>query len=160
MYFQISSEAFEISASVVEGTGFTLQGDARNPSNENLFRRQSFLTHISLSIKKLRLITFFLPCRLGPRELNLSVDQWLSDTLPPSSHPNATNAAALLLSQQQQQQSHQSKIMNVVVPNVACPPAAPKKIRRKPENKVSVAGDLSLGSATDICFVMSSSHKF
>lgn len=27
--------------------------------------------------------------------------------------------------------------MNVVVPNVACPPAAAKKIRRKPENKVS-----------------------
>lgn len=48
--------------------------------------------------------------------------------------------------QQHQQQSQQqqlpttiqsqAKIMNAVVSNVACPPAASKKIRRKSENKV------------------------
>jgi hypothetical protein len=86
--------------------------------------------------------------RLGPREL--SVDQWITDTLPPNSNSNTSNASASLLSQQQQQQSHQSKIMNVVVPNVACPPAATKKIRRKPENKVSL----------EVCFLLILSPVF
>ncbi|KAG5683496.1 hypothetical protein PVAND_012773 [Polypedilum vanderplanki] len=67
---------------------------------------------------------------LGPRELVLSsVDPWITDTLPPN---NTTNSASTAQLSQQQ-----SKIMNVVVPNLACSPAATKKIRRKPENKVS-----------------------
>ncbi|KAL7030722.1 hypothetical protein ACKWTF_006763 [Chironomus riparius] len=65
---------------------------------------------------------------LGPRELALPVD-WISETLPPNNTTNSSIASAAQLSQQQ------SKIMNVVVPNVACTPAATKKIRRKPENK-------------------------
>jgi hypothetical protein len=117
---------------------------------------QSLLTHIfsrkkTFHLTELKIIgKFFLSSssRLGPRELNLSVDQWITDTLPPS---NTSTSNALLLSQQQQQQSHQSKIMNVVVPNVACPPAAPKKIRRKPENKVSSATDREIYQPCDIC---------
>lgn len=35
----------------------------------------------------------------------------------------------------------QSKIMNVVVPSVACPPTASKKIRRKPDAKVRTRGE-------------------
>ncbi|KFB38364.1 hypothetical protein ZHAS_00005719 [Anopheles sinensis] len=44
----------------------------------------------------------------------------------------ATSGAAAPASQQLQSQS---KIMNVVVPSVACPPTASKKIRRKPDTK-------------------------
>lgn len=138
----------------------------------------AFLTHIFFHFQFLSLnkvletncsISFLL-CRLGPRDINLSVDQWITDSLPPNSNTNTSNASASLLSQQQQQQSHQSKIMNVVVPNVACPPAAPKKIRRKPENKVSerlqrfnhsspspsAPGERA---SLDICFVMSSKRS-
>jgi hypothetical protein len=62
--------------------------------------------------------------------------------------------------------------MNVVVPpNVACTPAATKKIRRKPENKVKKAGEnyqlASLEwtaadlSEFDICFLScQANHKF
>lgn len=91
----------------------------------NLFKKSTWFTDFQHS--------FHSYCRLGPRELNISVEQWITDNLP----PNTSNSSTSLLSQQQQQSSHQSKIMNVVVPNVACPPAAAKKIRRKPENKVS-----------------------
>lgn len=72
-------------------------------------------------------------CRLVPRELALSVvDPWITETLPPNNTTNSTSIASTAQLSQQQ-----SKIMNVVVPNVACTPAATKKIRRKPENKVS-----------------------
>lgn len=94
-----------------------------------------FISRIFLMIiELLYYFLFFLFCRLGPRELNISVEQWITENLP----ANTSNSSTSLLSQQQQPSSHQSKIMNVVVPNVACPPAAAKKIRRKPENKVSL----------------------
>lgn len=75
--------------------------------------------------------------RLGPRELALSVEPWITDTLPPN---NSTNSIASTAQLSQQQ----SKIMNVVVPNVAHTPAASKKIRRKPENKVKDLFDIDI----------------
>ncbi|KAG4072789.1 hypothetical protein HA402_009612 [Bradysia odoriphaga] len=81
------------------------------------------------------------PLMLGPCELPLS-DQWLSHThLSQISSINHQSASTInLVGQQQQQQQQQqtnqsqSKIMNVVASQVACP-SAPKKIRRKSDNK-------------------------
>lgn len=83
--------------------------------------------------------------RLGPCELPLS-DQWLSHThLSQISSLNHQSASTINLIGQQQQQNHQQqqtnqsqpKIMNVVASQVACPATAPKKIRRKSDNKVN-----------------------
>lgn len=41
--------------------------------------------------------------------------------------------------------SNQTKIMNAVASAVACPPAASKKIRRRPENKVSASSNMVNG---------------
>lgn len=104
-----------------------------------------------MKLNFLTIVSFFIISRLGPCELPLS-DQWLSHThLSQISSLNHQSASTInLIGQQQQQQQHhqqqqtnqsQTKIMNVVASQVACPPAtAPKKIRRKSDNKVSRTG--------------------
>ena len=99
--------------------------------------------------------------RLVPRELALSVEPWIHETLPPNN--STTNSTSIASTAQLSQQ--QSKIMNVVVPNVACTPAATKKIRRKPENKVSsphVSADLEKKIYLTMTSVLSchAYHKF
>lgn len=102
---------------------------------------------------------FLIYFRLGPCDLPLP-DQWIAHTQLSQHSTTSTISLSLsspiggnLLLQDQQQQHHhqqqqqqqpilhhqsQPKIMNAVAPAVACPPAAAKNKRRKPDNKVSV----------------------
>lgn len=79
--------------------------------------------------------------RLCPQDLLLTSDDWINDSIPRSNITANTSRTTITPPLSNQQQGHSSQIMNVMVPSVACPQTAAKKIRRKPENKVRTTED-------------------